>query len=531
MNKRFIFLLASTAALCCGCSCSGNINVLSKYETNGSSLNIASDAFTRYDISYDMTNLNSFLVKLINSIKSQNLNDIKKHAGQVAAEAALLDDKATFAIIKYYSHPTEESKSDYDELKNKFNSYYVKYMEACDEAKKTGNQEIIDFIVGKNRILPSDPQREVELSKIMEDYNEAAEELYNNKGAYSKEQFSKEALKMFLEYAPYCDEYASLFEYEDYLNYSYKHVYNRGYTPADSRNLTDLVKTIIAPKYKPFDFSKYGISTISKIINASTMPFCTKSLGLGKNLDDYASYVGGDYLDVYKNCFTSGYFIFSNDPKSMATAATCDLNYNSNGGILYFSKDYQNYSTIIHEFGHYYSFRINGLSMSKSYDLNETFSQGNEMLFSSYLLNNEKDGFYEGIANLTIDSFYKSLLTIAYSVDIENYLFSNYKTKSIDEMYSYIVNLYNSYNVSDIPSEYWVYPVLVNTGYYISYATSIVESLEILSLANEDFGKAFGAYHSLIAQKEILSEVAAWEKAGLTSPFKEQTIRKIANYF
>mgnify|MGYP003293453338 CR=1 FL=1 len=533
MNKKIITLLIATATLCCGCFDSSNI--LGKYTTWGGPLSLSSKAFEKYDLTYDMTKINGLLDNYIAAIKAEDLSKVKSYRALVNYEACLLDDKCMFANIKWYAHPNDQTKAIYDDLNSKFNSYYVRYVEACEEANKTGNKQIIDTVVGSKAKLPKDAAKEVELSNKMLEFNEKGEALDNDRASYTQEAFFKKGLEMFVEYAEICDEYAELFDYNDeysnYLDYSYKEVYNRKYSPVDCSNLTTLVKNVVAPKYQQFDISSLNPFVQERIYSARSTSFAAKSLDLGKKLDEYAECLGGSYQDIYTKCFTSGYFIFSNDEKSMSTAVTADLNFNSNGGILYFSKNYQDYSTILHEFGHYYSFRMNDLTMSKSYDLNETFSQGNEMLFSAYLLNNYTGDFYQGIAKQTVDSFYKSLMTICYTVDIENYLFNNYKTKSIDEMYQYIISLYNEYNVPAIYADYWVYPILVSTGYYISYATSIIESLQIFTLARENFSNAYKAYSDLISQQEILGEVEAWEKAGLSSPFKESTITEIVKYY
>ena len=63
-----------------------------------------------------------------------------------------------------------------------------------------------------------------------------------------------------------------------------------------------------------------------------------------------------------------------------------------------------------------------------------------------------------------------------------------------------------------------------NPVYYISYAVSAVAALEIYAIATENYDAALTAYNGLI--EGITPEdgfLGALKKAGLTTPFEEQT--------
>ena len=87
----------------------------------------------------------------------------------------------------------------------------------------------------------------------------------------------------------------------------------------------------------------------------------------------------------------------------------------------------------------------------------------------------------------------------------------------------------NASGITDF-TVYWRLVVVSNPVYYISYAVSAVAALEICALAEEDYASALTAYNALV--EGITPEdgfLGALEKAGLTSPFEEQTYIDITN--
>ena len=73
--------------------------------------------------------------------------------------------------------------------------------------------------------------------------------------------------------------------------------------------------------------------------------------------------------------------------------------------------------------------------------------------------------------------------------------------------------------------------VLLNyQGYYISYATSAIASLEVYAYACEDWDKAVTAYKFLYSPHEATDTfTSVLEKAGLKSIFDEDAFKMIAD--
>ena len=79
------------------------------------------------------------------------------------------------------------------------------------------------------------------------------------------------------------------------------------------------------------------------------------------------------------------------------------------------------------------------------------------------------------------------------------------------------------------PYAYWRLVCISNPVYYISYAVSATAAINILALAEEDYDAALVAYTTLA--EGVTPEdgfLGALTKAGLTTPFDEETFIKIA---
>ena len=70
--------------------------------------------------------------------------------------------------------------------------------------------------------------------------------------------------------------------------------------------------------------------------------------------ESYAEEMDGQYLTAYNNAFKYGYYCFSDNNNSMGTAYEWNLN-GMNDAVLFFSSNYQDVLSVVHEFGHYYS--------------------------------------------------------------------------------------------------------------------------------------------------------------------------------
>ena len=75
---------------------------------------------------------------------------------------------------------------------------------------------------------------------------------------------------------------------------------------------------------------------------------------------------------------------------------------------------------------------------------------------------------------------------------------------------------------------YWRQVATNNPVYYISYAVSMVEAMNIFAIADEDPAAAREVYRKLVEEStEDDTLLTAAERAGLSSPFDEETFKAI----
>ena len=81
------------------------------------------------------------------------------------------------------------------------------------------------------------------------------------------------------------------------------------------------------------------------------------------------------------------------------------------------------------------------------------------------------------------------------------------------------------------PQSYWKRVVVSSPTYYISYATSLVSSLELYSISLASFNNAKNKYEKLIHYDydEDLKFLDVLEYADLSSPFEQDTFENYIN--
>ena len=216
--------------------------------------------------------------------------------------------------------------------------------------------------------------------------------------------------------------------------------------------------------------------------------------------------------------------------------------------IVYFGEGYDSTSTVAHEFGHYMNAIYNGAAYKQSFDLCETHSQGQEMLFLHYM-KNRLDGdvlkLVEGysilvavetiILSTQIDCFEQAIYLNYYDGPGAERIMADGKITAdeYDAVYAGIseyLGIEEAYRVK----EYWRYVTITSPCYYISYAVSGVNALQIYVTAmNKGFDSAKESYLKLVTYTDVDAEMTTEEVliyAGLTSYVDEQTFALIQQY-
>ena len=194
--------------------------------------------------------------------------------------------------------------------------------------------------------------------------------------------------------------------------------------------------------------------------------------------------------------------------------------------------------TLVHEFGHYNANmhqKQQVLDMGFCQDTSEIHSQGLEVLFLScadavYGEENAAVKKLNIVYNL-LDSIIQGCLQdefqqLAYAAAKDHKL-------TVKELNELACRLYNEYGLETQPGAKEIYSwveiphTYENPFYYISYATSAVNALDILSISQEDYREAVDTYMRLTALPMDIPYQQALEQVGLHNTFDADTLQFI----
>lgn len=450
----------------------------------------------------------------------------------------------------------------YYDLLNKYVDIIVKANSSTNTAIKNGlsknvDSEDIQYALGEGTGNASKIQEEID--NILSQYNNEIT---------SENPNTTTIAGLYEQLVNKNNQLAVLYGYDNYMTYAYKNVYNRNYTPAQTKAMSAFVKQYIVPLYTSIN-AKF--ETAYNALDGNDATDADINLYNGLMFDSLFTKTTSKYFDEVKDAIDliSNYFKYLDSSNNvMFYDAVEDLFKTGNyfvgqvegaftyympqvgNTILYFDNTdygegyyhcYSNSFTFVHEFGHYYE-NVHNLTKSGerplSYDFCETQSQGNEMMFLAWLGSNTtaSKGYnavkYSQLANLlqtvlnatAIDEFEQAVYTGSY----EGYTTLN--ANNYQDLYDTICTKYGI-NDEENGNTYWMGVCFDNAAYYISYAMSALPSIEIYAKAvDKDGGPdvARTAYLTLFtnASTDYNTVLAA---AGLHNAFEEALYTELTN--
>lgn len=450
----------------------------------------------------------------------------------------------------------------YYDLLNKYVDIIVKANSSTNTAIKNGLSKKVD---------PDDIQYALgegtgDASKIQEEIDNILSQ-YNNE-ITSENPNTTTIAGLYEQLVNKNNQLAVLYGYDNYMTYAYKNVYNRNYTPTQTKAMSAFVKQYIVPLYTSIN-AKF--ETAYNALDGNDATDADINLYNGLMFDSLFTKTTSKYFDEVKEAIDliSNYFKYLDSSNAVKFYnAVEDLFKNGNyfvgqvegaftyympqvgNTILYFDNTdygegyyhcYSNSFTFVHEFGHYYE-NVHNLTKSGerplSYDFCETQSQGNEMMFLAWLGSNTtaSKGYnavkYSQLANMlqtvlnatAIDEFEQAVYTGSY----EGYTTLN--ANNYQDLYDTICTKYGI-NDKENGNTYWMGVCFDNAAYYISYAMSALPSIEIYAKAVDKDGGldvARTAYLTLFtnASTDYNTVLAA---AGLHSAFEEALYTELTN--
>lgn len=322
---------------------------------------------------------------------------------------------------------------------------------------------------------------------------------------------------------------AQIEEYDNVLDFMYTSMYGRDYTPDDARSMIEYVKRHIAPmlmdawaKYEGYNVEIESVFDYDEQLSA------------------YFGWMSDQMLEAYDYLKEFGLYYGTDSPNAAGGAYTCYMN-KYDAPVIYSSLtgDLQDLVTFIHEFGHFFSIYFHGARVSQSLDVCEIHSQANELLFLPV--------YSEIFGETAGEIIQKDRLILSMYYLVQACIFSEFEMRAFDSDCSSYEDLCELFG--EIAGEFgaeelfrpdmWteVGHFFKSPHYYVSYATSLVPSLDMYFKYVEDRdaggdlydyavleGTNTEPFHLLINAHNIGYEL-------LASPFNEENYIELAQCF
>lgn len=329
--------------------------------------------------------------------------------------------------------------------------------------------------------------------------------------------------------------------YDNYVDYAYREIYNRDYTPEDIGLVWEAVKEYIVPmsdlvmeSIDSRDFRglhRQARSNGEEILDA-IQPYMEQiDPELGETFDFMRRYHLYD-IEYSDSKLPTGYTV---GLPAYGTAFIFNQPYG----------DYQDYIDTVHEFGHFnetFHCTQHDLWADFNIDVGEIHSQGLTLLFTEY--SDELFGEYGEVFSRII--LWNMLDTVVEGCLYDEFQAMVYQSpdmslEEINRLYKQISEEYGYLYEDDAEECYDWIEVSHNFQsplYYISYATSALSSLDLWLLSLEDREEAVEIYLRLAALSLSLPYRQTMREVGLRDIFQPETIPEMAeelgrfhNYF
>ena len=357
---------------------------------------------------------------------------------------------------------------------------------------------------------------------------------------------------------------AEILGYDNYLEYAYENVYSRDYTYQDVAAFTEYVKEYIVPIYNS-TFTKFnGLMTSGQFFTDAEIEEYYSMVMYSFFDNQLSNELFNDYIDEMEMGFSSNpdkIYSFSDSLNALCSdgnlfrgtyqGAYVTYLYSNEIPIAYFGANgYDTPITVSHEFGHFMNEIYNESEYDQSYDLLETHSQGDEMLFMFFLKDKLSENGYllsetyqmyatlNAVINaLRVDTFEQAIYLNTYDGPNADKIMADGKIDASDYDLLY-KSIGEDFGISEEADEstYWRYGMTITSPcYYVSYSISAINALQLYARCHTDgFEAGKECYLKLFTYTDEDPEMnmeEVLEYAGLLSYNDEQTYKNIAAMF
>lgn len=526
MKKRIALLLATAMLSLILCGCADDAETVGAVRSDGSvsdalatglGVTVPEDETGRFasadgihaDVDYaDMTWYIYDAAELLDKAARLGETADGKEAADLydwlMAEYAKVYTLDNLAYIDFYAHPGDETLSDAcRQLDSVLNEVNDALCTALSDALDGPAGSALRSYIGEDKATAlvgydeqTDRQREIteRVSELTLQYNALIMEYLS----YDEETEKIGAL--YRELVDLHNEEAQIVGYKDYADYAYEASYGRDFTPDDAAALCEAVK----PYARQYFGSLYYNEATYADFSADTDLTERELVGL---VTQYMPRVSDDAAKAAAYMEKHGlYFMDSAERVSDLGFTTTLDQYNAPFIYLALYGDQNDIQSMFHEFGHYYDAYVNSvpdlLLSVGSLDIFEIHSTGMEALST---------GWYEDIYGEDADLARIRFLDSALYTVFSGCLFDEFQrvvyadpTLTPEQISQTFVTIARSYGLRSFGKEFSHYWMQVNHNfespfYYISYAVSMLASLQIYEMAENDWAAAADFYNDLVS--------------------------------
>ena len=465
----------------------------------------------------------------------QNVPDEENAARQQALYEDALDmkDKAYSALAKVCSSPYRDAMetvleaavvemlAEYEEMADEEKEIYLKENSLTQEYGQAVVEDYVYEYEGEEWTF----ERLTNENEVLDQEDAIAiyTGLYREKNSVLGE--------IYLKLVQLRNERAKLEGYDNYAEYAYDALYIRDYSLDEIKKFFEEMKKRVVPAF-------YDAQEIFYSMDFSSLYELPETTAK-ERLDLISRYLD-DVDPELSECFDymEKYGLYDMDPGEgkADTGFTTDLPY-YNDAFTFDAPygNYYDYTTAIHEFGHYnYMFHNTEdiLTSQNNIDMSEIHSQGLEMLYYDYA-----DELLQGDAGKLLQ--FMEVYNMAEST-IETSLVSEFEIRvyenpgmTLDDMNKLYFNLAAKYGIyytnkdSEVYSWVDISHIFEVPCYYIGYCTSAFTSLDLLVLSEDNYHEAVEKYMELTTLSTYAPYCAAVEYAGLRDIFEKGTAKEI----
>ncbi len=526
MKKRIALLLAAAMLSLILCGCADDAETVGAVRSDGSvsdalatglGVTVPEDETGRFasadgihaDVDYaDMTWYIYDAAELLDKAARLGETADGKEAADLydwlMAEYAKVYTLDNLAYIDFYAHPGDETLSDAcRQLDSVLNEVNDALCTALSDALDGPAGSALRSYIGEDKATAlvgydeqTDRQREIaeRVSELTLQYNALIMEYL------SYDEGTEKIGALYRELVDLHNEEAQIVGYKDYADYAYEASYGRDFTPDDAAALCEAVK----PYARQYFGSLYYNEATYADFSADTDLTERELVGL---VTQYMPRVSDDAAKAAAYMEKHGlYFMDSAERVSDLGFTTTFDQYNAPFIYLALYGDQNDIQSMFHEFGHYYDAYVNPvpdlLLSVGSLDIFEIHSTGMEALST---------GWYEDIYGEDADLARIRFLDSALYTVFSGCLFDEFQrvvyadpTLTPEQISQTFVTIARSYGLRSFGKEFSHYWMQVNHNfespfYYISYAVSMLASLQIYEMAENDWAAAADFYNDLVS--------------------------------